>query len=60
MPLEQGKSRQAVGDNIKTEEAAGKPPKQAIAIALHTANPGEKPKKKKAAPKKDLPTDYRY
>lgn len=37
MPLEQGSSREAVSANIATERAAGKPEKQAIAIALHEA-----------------------
>lgn len=37
MPLTKGSSRAAIGQNIKTEEAAGKPKKQAIAIALNTA-----------------------
>jgi len=36
MPLVKSKSRKAVGENIKREEAAGRPPKQAIAIALAT------------------------
>lgn len=40
MPLESGSSRQAIGHNIKTEEAAGKKRKQAIAIALHKAGKG--------------------
>lgn len=34
MPLNKGKSKAAVSDNIKTEMAAGKPQKQAVAIAL--------------------------
>ena len=34
MPLVKSKSPVAVGENIKTEEAAGKPAKQALAIAL--------------------------
>ena len=34
MPLVKSKSPAAVGENIKTEEAAGKPPRQALAIAL--------------------------
>ena len=34
MPLIKSKSPAAVGENIKTEEAAGKPPRQALAIAL--------------------------
>jgi hypothetical protein len=47
MPLVPGKSRQAVGENIKREEAAGKPRGQAIAIALHNARKGKAPKRKK-------------
>lgn len=37
MPLEEGSSREAISQNIKTEIAAGKPQKQAVAIALNTA-----------------------
>lgn len=44
MPLMKGKSRKAIGQNIKTEEAAGKPKKQAIAIALNTARRSKKRK----------------
>jgi hypothetical protein len=33
MPLVQSKSKQAMQTNIKREIAAGKPPKQAVAIA---------------------------
>ena len=36
MPLLKGKSE--IGHNVKTEEAAGKPKAQAVAIALKTAN----------------------
>ena len=35
MPLLKGKKN--IGTNIKTEEAAGKPHRQALAIALSTA-----------------------
>lgn len=35
MPLIKSKSSKAVGKNIKKEMAAGKPKKQAIAIALN-------------------------
>jgi hypothetical protein len=34
MPLKSGKSPKVVSSNIKTEIAAGKPQKQAVAIAL--------------------------
>ena len=37
MPLVKSKSKDAVGKNIKTEMSAGKPKKQAVAIALNTA-----------------------
>ncbi len=42
MSLETGTSKEVVGRNIKTEMAAGKPQKQAIAIALSVAR---KPKR---------------
>lgn len=38
MPLIKGCSRKAVLQNIKTEKAAGKPYKQAVAIALSVAD----------------------
>jgi len=37
MPLVKSKSKKAIGENIKTEENAGKPKKQAVAIALNVA-----------------------
>lgn len=37
MPLETGKSREAISRNIKREIEAGKPQEQAVAIALRTA-----------------------
>lgn len=46
MPLEPGKSRAAFGANVKTEMAAGRPQKQAVAIAFSEA--GERRKKRKA------------
>jgi len=37
MPLSQGTSQAAISKNISTERAAGKPQRQAVAIALNTA-----------------------
>lgn len=59
MPLNKGKSKAAVSQNIKTEIAAGKKPKQAVAIALNTARKaGAKipppPSKPKPKPKRSL------
>ncbi len=48
MPLVKSKSKKAIGKNIKTEMAHGKPQKQAVAIALSVARKaGAKIKKKK-------------
>jgi hypothetical protein len=50
MPLKKSPSDKAVGQNIKTELAAGRPLKQAQAIALDTqrrAGGGSPPKKGK-------------
>lgn len=44
MPLASGSSNKAVSQNIKTEMKAGKPQKQAVAIALHKAGRGRKKK----------------
>jgi hypothetical protein len=45
MPLKQGNSQKTISQNIKTERAAGKPQKQAVAIALNTARQSKPVKK---------------
>lgn len=45
MPLNKGKGKKAVSQNIKTEMAAGRPQKQAVAIALSVQRRGKKGKK---------------
>ena len=47
MPLEKGKSKKVISDNIATERRADKPEKQAIAIAYSEAHKSKRHKKTK-------------
>lgn len=47
MPLKRGSSRKVISKNIRTEIKAGKPRKQAIAIALNKAGKLRKGRRRK-------------
>jgi len=49
MPLKPGSDKDTIQQNIRTEIAAGKKPKQAVAIALSYAREFKKRLKKKTA-----------
>ena len=46
MPLDKSGSAQSVGHNVKAEMKAGKPKKQAVAIALNVERDNAKGKRK--------------
>jgi hypothetical protein len=51
MPLKKGKGQKAISANIRTEMKAGRPSKQAVAIAMHTAGKEGKKEGRKDARK---------
>ena len=55
MPLKKSKSKKAFGENVATEMRAGKPQKQALAIAYSVKREAEKTERKSSV--KGRPTN---
>ncbi len=50
MPLKKGQGKETISSNIEELRKAGRPQKQAIAIAMNVAGKSKPPKKKKKQP----------
>jgi len=46
MPLQPGKSKEVISENIREMQASGHPHDQSVAAALHKAHPEQSPKRK--------------
>lgn len=55
MPLKKSKSNETMSENIRTERRAGKPQKQAVAIAMHEADKSGRRKAAKPASARKTP-----
>lgn len=58
MPLEKGSSKKVISRNIRREMHAGRPQKQAVAIAMSTAGKSKKKSTKKSTTRRKPKKGY--